>query len=148
MVNYVFVNLVKFPFISVSKLNEIRRELFNKFSNYRLQNYKYQTKKNLITNHSYIKKDISYKENVFNDFAKKFYMRHGVENIDLAFEENHLQNIKYELMRTKHCILYSLNLCKKQTKLNDTYFLVDDKNKKYKLKFDCKNCEMIVLNTD
>ncbi len=148
MVNYVFVNLVKFPFISVSKLNEIRRELFNKFSNYRLQNYKYQTKKNLITNHSYIKKDISYKENVFNDFAKKFYMRHGVENIDLAFEENHLQNIKYELMRTKHCILYSLNLCKRQTKLNDTYFLVDDKNKKYKLKFDCKNCEMIVLNTD
>ena len=51
-------------------------------------------------------------------------------------------------MRTKYCILHALNLCKKQTKMNDTYFLMDDKSKKYELKFDCKNCEMIVLNIE
>lgn len=148
LVNYVFVNLVKFPFISVSKLNEIRRRLFDEFSKYRIQNYKYETKEISKTNHPYLTKNISYKENVFNDFAKKFYIRHGVQNIEPAFEEHHVQNHKYELMRTKYCILNALNLCKKQTKTDDTYFLIDDKNKRYELEFDCKNCEMIVLNTD
>ena len=46
-----------------------------------------------------------------------------------------------ELMRTKHCIKYALNMCKAPKKL----FLVDDRGKKYELKFDCKNCEMVIL---
>ena len=149
LIKYVFVNLIDIPFIPVSKLNEIRRKLFSEFSNYRLQNYKYESKQINKTNHLYISKNISYKENVLNDFAKAFYKRHGVENIEPAFEENYTKNNnKYELMRTKYCILHALNLCKKQTKMDDTYFLIDDKSKKYELKFDCKNCEMIVLNME
>ncbi|MCI5824258.1 MAG: DUF3656 domain-containing protein, partial [Candidatus Gastranaerophilales bacterium] len=147
-VDYVFVNLFLIPFIPVSKLNEIRRRLFDEFSKYRLQNYKYETKEITKTNHPYLAKNISYKENVFNDFAKKFYKRHGVKDIETAFEGDKQQSRRYELMRTKHCILCSLNLCKKQTKINEKYFLIDDKNKKYALEFDCKNCEMVVLNTD
>lgn len=148
IVDYVFVNLFEFPFIPVSKLNEIRRRLFDEFSKYRLQNYKYETKEISKTNHPYLSKNITYKENVFNDFAKKFYKRHGAQNIETAFESCKQQNHKYELMRTKHCILNALNLCKKQTKTDDTYFLIDDKNKRYELEFDCKNCEMVILNMD
>lgn len=148
LINEISVNLKEIPFIPVSKLNEIRRNLLSEFSKYRFQNYQCVTKEILKTNHPYLTKNISYKENVFNDFAKDFYLRHGVQNIEAAFEKKHSRSNKYELMRTKYCILASLNLCKKETNINDTYFLVDDKNKKYELKFDCKNCEMIILNTD
>ena len=47
-----------------------------------------------------------------------------------------------ELMRTKHCIKYALNMCKASQKL----FLVDEKGIQYPLIFDCKNCEMAVLS--
>ena len=46
-----------------------------------------------------------------------------------------------ELMRTKHCLKYAFNLCKSPKKL----YLIDEKGKKYKLKFDCKNCEMVIF---
>ena len=147
-VKFVFINLYEIPFIPISKLNEIRRMLFEGFIKYRLSKYNYETKQIKKTNHPYLKKDISYKENVFNDSAEKFYLRHGVENIEKAFETNFDINKKYELMRTKYCILHALNICKKQTKDTKNYFLIDDKNKKYELQFDCKNCEMSILNTN
>ena len=147
-VKFVFINLYEIPFIPISKLNEIRRMLFEGFIKYRLSKYNYETKQIKKTNHPYLKKDISYKENVFNDSAEKFYLRHGVENIEKAFETNFDINKKYELMRTKYCILHALNICKKQTKDIKNYFLIDDKNKKYELQFDCKNCEMSILNTN
>ena len=45
-------------------------------------------------------------------------------------------------MRTKHCLKYALNMCRSEKKL----FLVDEKGAKYPLKFDCKNCEMVILS--
>ena len=46
-----------------------------------------------------------------------------------------------ELMRTKHCLKYAFDMCKSPTDL----FLIDEKGKKYQLKFDCKNCEMVII---
>ena len=46
-----------------------------------------------------------------------------------------------ELMRTKHCLKFAFNMCKSPEKL----FLIDEKGKKFPLKFDCANCEMAVL---
>ena len=45
-------------------------------------------------------------------------------------------------MRTKHCLKFAHNLCKSPKKL----FLIDEKGKKYRLEFDCKNCEMVIKN--
>lgn len=45
-------------------------------------------------------------------------------------------------MRTKHCLKFEFDLCKSSEKL----FLIDEKGKKYKLNFDCINCEMIIIN--
>jgi hypothetical protein len=45
-------------------------------------------------------------------------------------------------MRTKHCLKRALLNCKDSQEL----FLVDEKGVKYPLKFDCKNCEMVVLS--
>ncbi len=73
---------------------------------------------------------------------------------------------KAELMRTKHCIRYALNMCLKNqspglknnspkensSKPDNTktstkepvLFLQDEKGAKYRLCFDCKNCEMVI----
>jgi hypothetical protein len=48
-----------------------------------------------------------------------------------------------ELMRTKHCLKYAFNMCKSSKNL----FLIDEKGVKYPLKFDCKNCEMVILSS-
>jgi hypothetical protein len=48
-----------------------------------------------------------------------------------------------ELMRTKHCLKFASGLCGKATK---KLYLQDEKGKKYPLRFDCKNCEMVILN--
>ena len=56
--------------------------------------------------------------------------------------ENTLPKRQIELMRTKHCIKYALNMCKSPQNL----LLKDENNKLYPLKFDCKNCEMSVMS--
>ena len=47
-----------------------------------------------------------------------------------------------ELMRTKHCIKYALNMCKSPKNL----ILKDENGIEFPLKFDCKKCEMAVLS--
>ena len=105
----------------------------------RLKNYKRTEQKPLkYTNFSETKMD--FRANVHNNFAKKFY-----ENCNCKIIENSLESglsIKDKpLMTTKHCLKYAFNLCKKPINL----YLIDEKNQRYKLKFDCKNCQMQIF---
>ena len=61
---------------------------------------------------------------------------------EFALEKSLPERDDVELMRTKHCLKYAFNMCKSPQKL----FLVDDRGKKYKLHFDCKKCEMSVID--
>ena len=81
----------------------------------------------------FYKSEDDYHANVYNDEAKEFYNKCGCQIVG--------DNSALELMRTKHCIKYALNMCKSSKKL----FLVDEKGAKYPLKFDCRNCEMVIL---
>ena len=47
-----------------------------------------------------------------------------------------------ELMRTKHCLKRASLGCN----INEELFLIDEKGVKYPLRFDCKNCEMVILS--
>jgi len=58
--------------------------------------------------------------------------------------ETKKENKQYELMRTKHCLKRAFLGCDIQKKL----YLIDRTGEKYPLKFDCKNCEMIILSPD
>ena len=73
--------------------------------------------------------------------AEEFYKKCGVTVKEWSLESN-VPNKQIELMRTKHCIKYALNMCKSPNKL----YLKDEKSVVYPLKFDCKNCEMIVMS--
>jgi len=95
---------------------------------------------------------LSYLANVFNQAARAFYARHGVQVIAPAYEAIEEPG-EVSLMITKHCVRFSLSLCPKQAKgvigvqgqvRAEPLQLVNGKEK-LTLRFDCKPCEMHVL---
>lgn len=100
---------------------------------------------------------LSYKANIANHIARETYQSLGATQTDDAFEISHRPDA--ELMRTKYCIRYELGLCpvhlqsgKPQGKGSPHGLTTDNlKNlslinngKRYRLAFDCADCEMIV----
>lgn len=120
------------PFLPISVVNELRRVSFAKLMDERKRNY-IQEAQSPLKYAQFYKSEDDYHANVYNDEAKEFYNKCGCKIVG--------DNSALELMRTKHCIKYALNMCKSPKKL----FLVDEKGAKYPLKFDCRNCEMVIL---
>jgi putative protease len=95
---------------------------------------------------------LSYLANVYNDKARAFYHKHGVQLIDAAYE-SHEEPGEVSLMITKHCLRFSFNLCPKQAKgvqgvqgqVRAEPMTLVSGDEKYTLKFDCKPCEMHVI---
>ncbi|BAL22849.1 U32 family peptidase [Azoarcus sp. KH32C] len=96
---------------------------------------------------------LNYLGNVFNERARAFYCRHGVELIADAFEANRESGL-VSLMITKHCLRYSFNLCPKQVKgiRPEPMTLWQERSEDgtvvrepLTLRFDCRRCEMHVI---
>ena len=124
------------PFMPVSQINEVRRKILSDLMNERLKNYKRELQKPL----KYVKfpmEKLVYRANIHNSEAKCFYENSGCKVCEMSAESGAFPK---ELMRTKHCLKFAFNMCKSPKKL----FLIDEKGKKYPLKFDCSNCEMVI----
>ncbi len=133
------INAKNLPFLPVSKINELRKNLFEKLMQERLKNYKRQEQKPLKYS-KFPAKEMDFKANVHNKYAKEFYEKCGCKIIEKSIESGTSTKEK-PIMTTKHCLKYAFNLCKKPVNL----YLIDEKNQKYKLKFDCKNCQMQIF---
>ena len=132
--------LEQIPFLPISKINELRREILEKLSEKILSKYKTKQQKPVdIAKFSLDEGD--YRLNVHNKKAKEFY-----EICDCKVIENSFESKKpcknCELMRTRHCLKRASLGCDSHEEL----FLVDEKGTKFPLKFDCKNCEMVILS--
>jgi putative protease len=132
----------KIPFLPVSTLNNIRRELLSLLMKERLANFKRLPQKP-INYATFPDMNLDYHANIFNLEAKSFYEKCNSNVLELALETSTNIPSGVELMRTKHCLRFATNLCGKPS---NKLYLIDNKGKKYPLKFDCKNCEMVVLN--
>jgi len=126
------------PFMPVSEINNLRREILEKLIQERLNNYKREIQQPMKYAEFY-KKELDYKANIHNQEAKCFYENCGSKVCQMSYESTKPKCV--ELMRTKHCLKFAFDMCKSPTKL----FLIDEKGKKYQLQFDCKNCEMVVI---
>ncbi len=127
------------PFLPISKINELRREILEKLSEKILSKYKTKKQKPIDIAKFPIDEG-DYRLNVHNSKAKEFYEMCDCKVNEMSFEKN--KNHKNcELMRTKHCLKRATLGCNNQEEL----FLVDEKGAKYPLHFDCKNCEMVIL---
>ena len=130
------------PFLPISEINNVRRELLSLLTEERLSKYRRKVQKP-ICYASFPYKKVDYHANIMNDEAKEFYNLSGCNVAEYALETQDKLPKSIELMRTKHCLKYALGLCSQPC---GKLYLVDENNKKYPLKFDCKNCEMVILN--
>jgi len=139
------------PFLIMSGINELRRRILEKLEDFRVKNYKRERQKP-IKAVQYPQKQGDYRLNVHNKVAEEFYEKCGCKVLEYSFESRRGGGCpggtgrEVELMRTKHCIRYTLDMCLKENGAkNDKLFLIDEKGQKYPLIFDCAKCEMAVL---
>ena len=91
-------------------------------------------------------KNLDYKSNIMNSGSKEFYLQHGVDSVEPAFEVQFPSGSPL-LMKTKYCIKFELGFCpreqnrKEGTDFKEPFYL-RDAGRRYKLQFDCKACEM------
>jgi len=138
----VTININKMPFLPVSKLNELRRELLEKLMKKRLQNYSpIHHPEPISESHQPLNQTINYQGNILNKKANIFYEKHGCKIVESALENGKIPVCGKIVMTTKHCLKSAFNMCKSSEKM----FLVDEKGKKYSLKFNCDKCEMEVI---
>ena len=79
--------------------------------------------------------------------AVAFYRRHGVEEIAPAAESG-LDMRGEVVMRTRYCIKHQLGLCdgkRRSGELREPLYLVDPDGHRYRLRFNCDECEMEVV---
>ena len=88
-----------------------------------------------------------YLYNVANAQARTFYERQGLKDIVPAFELNEPADAL--LMQCRHCLRYSLGYCVKhggkRPSWHEPLFLQLGDGRRFRLEFDCKNCQMNVI---
>lgn len=138
-------------FIPNSQLKALRREAIEALTEARVKAHPRGARKAETTPAPvYPESHLSFLANVYNQKARDFYHRHGVQLIDAAYEA-HEEHGEVPVMITKHCLRFSFNLCPKQakgvtgvrTKVAPMQLIQGDEV--LTLKFDCKPCEMHVI---
>jgi 23S rRNA 5-hydroxycytidine C2501 synthase len=139
-------------FLPISKINDIRRLVLEQLIDIRINEYHREEFQITKTDHPYPVSKLDFTYNVANKLAREFYKRHGVTEIEKAFELQWDPG-KSRVMTTKYCVKYELGKCwrfNKDTmgeKLVEPLTLQHGENA-YKLKFNCKPCEMEIWEKD
>ncbi len=139
-------------FLPISKINEMRRTVYEQLTEIRLANYKREEHQIVKTDHPFPVDQLDFTYNVANKMARKFYERHGVTEIEKAFELQWDPG-KSRVMTTKYCIKYELERCPKyhpehRDKKVKEPLVLKQGELEYKLKFNCKPCEMEIWEKD
>ncbi|MFS2389040.1 U32 family peptidase [Bacteroides fragilis] len=133
-------------FLPASVLADFRRKAVEKLISARRINYRRELFVLKPTAHAFPQSTLTYLGNVMNAQAVSFYAGHGVASIAPAFERVPAE--KVVLMFCKHCLRYSMGWCpvhqRERSPYREPYYLVSTDGKRFRLEFDCKNCQMKV----
>ena len=134
-------------FIPSSELAELRRQGVEKLLEARRINYAQELCKMPETHHAFPVQELTYLGNVLNKEAFSFYQNHGVRKIAPAFEKEPVDEAV--VMFCKHCLRYAMGWCpthhKVRSPYKEPYYLVSGDGRRFRLQFDCKNCQMKVV---
>lgn len=133
-------------FLPSSVLSDFRRQAVEKLIAVRRINYRREWAVWKPTVHPFPQPALTYLGNVMNSRAASFYEEHGVRRVDAAYEKERVEDAV--LMFCKHCLRYSMGWCpvhqRVRSPYKEPYFLVSNDGKRFRLEFDCKNCQMKV----
>ncbi|MBK8052806.1 MAG: U32 family peptidase [Saprospiraceae bacterium] len=152
VVDEIDVQLTENWFLPISKVNEIRRDVLQQLVEIRIARYQRETHQIIKTDHPYPVEKLDFTYNVSNQLARNFYKRHGVQEIEKAFELQWDPG-KSRVMTTKYCVKYELGKCARFQRASMGEKVVEPLTLKhgdieYKLKFNCKPCEMEIWEKD
>ncbi|MEZ4825097.1 MAG: U32 family peptidase [Bacteroidia bacterium] len=139
-------------FLPISQINEIRRTVLEQLVDIRIKEYHREEFQITQTDHPYPISELDFTHNVSNKLARQFYERHGVTQIEKAFELQWDPG-KSRVMTTKYCVKYELGKCPRFQRATMGEKVVEPLVLKhgdveYKLKFNCKPCEMEIWEKD
>ena len=123
-----------------------RRQAIDKLTAARRITYRRELHVWKPTRHRFPATSLAYLGNVMNTAARSFYQAHGVASVEPAYEKQAVPEAV--LMFCKHCLRYSMGWCpthqKGHSPYREPYYLVGTDGKRFRLTFDCKNCQMKV----
>lgn len=134
-------------FIPASELSELRRNAVERLLELRKINYRQEIFRLKEGKSKFPVSTLTYLGNVMNNSAAEFYKNHGVLKVMPAFEKEQPKDAV--LMFCKHCIRYSMGWCpvhhKVRSPFREPYYLVSSDGRRFRLEFDCKQCQMKVF---
>lgn len=137
-------------FYRASELTSLRRQLISLLDKANNATYPFQYRHPENKTIRYPSEILDYRDNVSNNLSASFYKDHGVKKIEEAVEVTGGVKKGNVVMTTRHCVLRELGLCLKEkgkpSNVRFPLFLNFDGGK-FRLDFDCKNCEMKVIYT-
>ncbi len=152
IVDAIDVEFSKNWFLPISKVNEVRRIALEQLIDIRIKDYHREEFQITKSDIPYPTEKLDFTFNVSNKLARAFYKRHGVTEIEKAFELQWDPG-KARVMTTKYCVKYELGKCARfqratmGEKVAEPLTLKHGENE-YKLKFNCKPCEMEIWEKD
>jgi putative protease len=135
------------PFLPVSAINALRREVLDRLRQVRAQNRPRPRPWHAGPALVFPQKELSYLGNVLNQRAEAFYRRHGVTQIEAAAESG-LDMRGRKVMTTRYCIKDELGWCPRQPgspPMSEPLILLDEEGNRLELHFDCARCEMEIF---
>ena len=164
VVESVDIQLDTIYFISASVLGEMKRQLVTELENTLVERHRqgsrhFDRPQGAEKSHSFagdfstplrsarndgLDDHLSYLGNVTNSLSRQFYENHGITHIDDGMEKT-MPEGETVVMTTKHCIRYANGMCAKETGKPATPLYICNERGRFRLDFDCKNCQMKVV---
>lgn len=133
-------------FLPASVVTDWRRQVVDCLLQVRRIRYRRELQVWRPTAHAFPLSSLTYLGNVMNGEARRFYLEHGVATVAPAYEAQAVPEAV--LMFCRHCLRYSMGWCptfqNKRSPYREPYYLVSSDGRRFRLSFDCKNCQMKV----
>ena len=137
-------------FLPASVVAEWRRQATDRLMAARRMTYRRELAVWKPTNHPFPAVSLTYLGNVMNSRARSFYQTHGLASVAPAYEAQAVPDAV--LMFCKHCLRFSMGWCpthqKGRSPYREPYYLVGTDGKRFRLSFDCKQCQMKVYGNE
>ena len=130
-------------FVPVALANQCRREAFDLLMAKRLEMRPIMEQGKLNLTPGYITESANWQCNVVNELSREFYSGNGCSMIEPGFEISKQRKGK-AVMTTKFCLLHENGMCLKKGGAWKLPLHIDTGKEQFLLKFDCKNCQMII----
>lgn len=137
------------PFVRLSDLNKLRREVLELLLLERINNYHKERGRESAEIVGYPEQKIEKQHNVLNSYAHKFFEKRGVQISSMSAElKNDFSNLA--LMTTHHCLKFEYGHCPKfpnsPQKTEETPAFLKLNGRLFELKYDCTNCQMEIVD--